>query len=67
MDCNHLQKPWQCDGTVKISPEGRCKRNSAAQSFLPAGLPVIPEILLYFPNLFPSGLEEEMTVADVEI
>lgn len=52
---------------IIVSPEGRCSKNSAAQSFLPAVLLVISAVLLHCPNLFPSGLEEEMAAADVQI
>lgn len=51
---------------VEVSPEGRCRKNSAAQSFLPAVL-VISAVLLHGPGLFTSGLEEETTAADVQI
>lgn len=52
---------------VEVHPQGRCRKNSVAQSFLPAVLLVISAVLLPCPNLFPSGLEEEMTAADVQI
>lgn len=52
---------------IIVSPEGRCSKNSAAQSFLPAVLLVISAVLLRCPNLFPSGLEGEMAAADVQI
>ena len=52
---------------VEVNPEAGCRKNSAGQSFLPVVLLVISAVLLHCPYLLPSGLEEEMTAADVQI
>lgn len=65
---NGLPLPPQAGGNViimEVSPEGRSSKNSAAQIFLPDIFLLIIAVLFHSRNLFPSGLEEEMTAADV--
>lgn len=52
---------------MEVSSEGRSRKNSAAEIFLPDTLLLITAVLFHSCNLFPSGLEEEMTAADVWI